>query len=127
MHRHHEHGQLVLGYARGRNGVSLICSVLSWGEKQTIVDLFSCMAIFEQRLAVLVFGGDTEPMVRVRHQAAPVGGKPCIGVVGILGVFENIGQLRVLESSAVHDLVEPIRKGRSHLGLQKRSPVGSRE
>ena len=85
------------------------------------------MAIFQQRRAVLVFRGDTEPMVRIRHQAAPVHGKSCIRVMGIFGVFGNIGQLRILRSSAVHDFVEPIRKGGSDLGLRKGGPAGSRE
>ena len=85
------------------------------------------MAIFQQRRAVLVFGKDAKPMVRVRHQAAPVRGKPCIGVVGFLGVFGKIEQLRGLRGSAVHDIVEPVGKGESHLGLQKRGLAGDRE
>ena len=91
MHRPRVQEQLVLGYARGRSGVSSMRSVLSLGEKQTGVDLFWCMAIFQQRRAVLVFRGGTEPMVRIRHQATPVRGKSCIRVVGIFGVFGNIG------------------------------------
>lgn len=46
--------------------VGLECwSVVSWVGLQTIADLLSRMPILEQCRAILVFGGDSEPMVRV--------------------------------------------------------------
>lgn len=91
MHLHRGHGLLVLGYVHGRNGVSLILVSCFLGGLQTIADLFSRMTILQQRRAVLVFRGDSEPMVRVGHFAAPIGSKLYIGVMGVFSVLGDIG------------------------------------
>ena len=67
------------------------------------------MAIFQQQRAVLVFRGDTEPLVLIRHQAGPVRGKSCIGVVGIFVVFGDIGRLRVLKAAPSMTLWSPLK------------------
>ena len=65
--------------------------VVSRVDLQTITDLISCMTILQPCRTILIFGGDSEPMVRVRHLATPIGSQARIGVMGVFGVLGQIG------------------------------------
>ena len=79
------------------------------------------MTILQQCRAILVFGGDRGPMVRVSHFAALFSSKPCIGVMGVFGVLGHIGELWKLRCCTVHHLLKAIGKGGSHLGVDQRT------
>ena len=49
-------------------------------------------------------------MVLIRHQAGPVRGKSCIGVVGVFVVFGDVGQLRVLKAGPFMTLWSPLKR-----------------